>query len=183
VSQTPPFPRVWELRSTSEAQTQRLGEAIGRSCAGGEIILLDGPLGAGKTLLANGIAHGLGIAGPLISPTYVILRSYAGGAGTCTGGAGGRPITLHHLDFYRLGGDEDLASVGLEDCFGEDTVIVAEWPGQCPGAFEAFTLALRLEPVDAPTSRQIRTYGGTLLPAGSALGDLERLRSLMADGA
>jgi tRNA A37 threonylcarbamoyladenosine biosynthesis protein TsaE len=83
-----------------------------RSSAGGEIILLDGPLGAGKTLLANGIALGLGIAGPLVSPTYVILRplwrAAPGGMPTAACGAPSRSIIW---DFYRLGGDEDLASV------------------------------------------------------------------------
>ncbi|MCL5269756.1 MAG: tRNA (adenosine(37)-N6)-threonylcarbamoyltransferase complex ATPase subunit type 1 TsaE [bacterium] len=163
MSKPPPFPLLWEYRSASPAQTIRVGRAIGRACRGGEIILLDGPLGAGKTCLANGIARGLNIEGPLISPTYVILRTYASPRG----------LKLHHLDFYRLSGDDDLASVGLEDCFGEDAVILAEWPGQCPGAFEEFTLALRLEPLDE-TVRRIRAYAGTV-PSASPLTSLKGL--------
>ena len=160
----PDLPLLWEYLSPAEGRTLRLGRALGRACAGGEVILLDGPLGAGKTRLANGIAQGLGIQAPLVSPTYVILRSYANPDG----------LTLHHLDFYRLSSDEDLASVGLEDCFGEDTVILAEWPGQCPGAFEDFTLALRLE-ATGETTRRIRAYAGAALAPDSPLASLAAL--------
>ena len=143
----PPQP-LWELLSRDEEQTVDLGRRLGRACRGGEIFLLEGPLGAGKTCLAGGIAQGLGIDQPAVSPTYVILRSYAGA----------RDLTLHHLDFYRLRGDEDLETIGLEDCFGPDSVILVEWPGRCPRAFPECTLLLKFESLDENT-RRILAYG------------------------
>jgi tRNA threonylcarbamoyladenosine biosynthesis protein TsaE len=148
---------IWELETRREEETIELGRRLGEACHGGAVILLEGPLGAGKTCLAGGIAEGLGIAEPAVSPTYVILRSYAGSRG----------LTLHHLDFYRLGGDEDLETIGLEDCFGEDSVILAEWAGRCPGAFPEFTLWLEIELV-GETARRIRAYAGAL-PVGEGL--------------
>ena len=148
---------IWELESLREEETIELGRCLGEACQGGEVILLEGPLGAGKTCLAGGIAQGLGIDEPAVSPTYVILRSYGGPRG----------LTLHHLDFYRLGGDEDLETIGLEDCFGEDSVILAEWAGRCPRAFPEFTLRLEIE-LAGETARHIRAYAGNL-PRGEAL--------------
>lgn len=148
---------VMDWISPGEEATIELGRRLGRACQGGEIILLEGPLGAGKTCLAGGLAEGLGIGEPAASPTYVILRSYIGTRG----------LTLHHLDFYRLGGDEDLETIGLEDCFGEETVVLIEWPSRCPSVLERFTLRLDLEPV-SENERRFRVTRGTL-PAGEEL--------------
>jgi tRNA threonylcarbamoyladenosine biosynthesis protein TsaE len=142
---------ILEFLSRREEETVKLGRRLGKACQGGEVILLEGPLGAGKTCLAGGIAQGLEIAQPAVSPTYVILRSYASPRG----------LTLHHLDFYRLGGDEDLETIGLEDCFGEDRVILAEWPSRCPRAFPEFTLLLQLD-LAGETARRIQAFAGTL---------------------
>lgn len=140
-----------EFVSHHEEETLDLGRRLGRACQGGEVLLLEGPLGAGKTCLAGGIAEGLGIGQPAVSPTYVILRSYTGSRG----------LTLHHLDFYRLGGDEDLDTIGLEDCFGEESIILAEWPSRCPHAFPEFTLLLQIEAA-GEESRRMRVYRGNL---------------------
>jgi tRNA threonylcarbamoyladenosine biosynthesis protein TsaE len=108
-------------------------------------------LGAGKTCLTGGLAEGLGVREPAASPTFVLLRSHRGARG----------LTLHHLDFYRLAGDDDLETIGLEDCFGDDTVIAVEWPSRCPRAFERCTLALRLDPLEGD-ARRIRAWAGAL---------------------
>jgi tRNA threonylcarbamoyladenosine biosynthesis protein TsaE len=142
---------LWERLSRSDDESIELGRRLGRSCGGGEIILLEGPLGAGKTRLAGGIAQGLGIARPVTSPTYLILRSYDAPRG----------LTLHHVDFYRLSSQDELATVGLEDCLGERSVVVVEWPERCPHAFDAWTLALRIEIVDDAT-RRIGAFAGGL---------------------
>lgn len=149
--------KATEWVSPSEEATIRLGRRLGRACRGGEVILLEGPLGAGKTCLAGGLAEGLAIAEPAVSPTYVILRSYRGARG----------LTLHHLDFYRLGGDEDLETIGLEDCFGEDAVVLIEWPSRCPAVLDQFTLLLELEPV-GEAARRVRAVPGPLA-GGDAL--------------
>ena len=142
---------LWEFTSHGEEETVDLGRRLGRACRGGEVILLEGPLGAGKTCLAGGIAEGLGIDQPAVSPTFVIVRSYGGARG----------LTLHHMDFYRLGGDADLETIGLEDCFAETSVILAEWPSRCPHAFERFSLLLQIDVLDENT-RRLRAWGGGL---------------------
>jgi tRNA threonylcarbamoyladenosine biosynthesis protein TsaE len=147
-----------EWISPAEEATIELGRRLGRACRGGEVILLEGPLGAGKTCLAGGLAEGLEINEPAVSPTYVIMRSYTGERG----------LTLHHLDFYRLGGDEDLDTIGLEDCFGQDSVVLIEWPSRCPAAMREFTLLLELEPA-GETARRIRATLGPLATPESGL--------------
>lgn len=142
---------IWQFLSVSEAETVELGRRMGAACRGGEIILLDGPLGAGKTCLAGGLAAGMGIDEPAVSPTFVILRSYRGARG----------LTLHHFDFYRLGGEDDLDTVGWEDCLSDDAVVLVEWPERCPSLFERYTLALKLEVVD-DERRRITAWAGEM---------------------
>ncbi len=142
---------LWEVTTTHADQTEALGRCLGGECVGGELILLDGPLGAGKTCLAGGFARGLGIEQPTVSPTFMLMRSYHGSRG----------LTLHHLDFYRLGGPGDVATIGLEDCFSDRSVILVEWPGRCPEAFADFTLALRIE-ITGPDERRIQALPGGL---------------------
>jgi tRNA threonylcarbamoyladenosine biosynthesis protein TsaE len=142
---------LWEKTCAGEKQTKALGRRIGEACRGGEVVLAEGALGAGKTRLANGLAQGLGIDGPTASPTFVLLRSYLGRRG----------LRLHHLDFYRLSGAEDMETIGLEECFSDDAVVYIEWPERCPGAVEAWTLRLQLETLDE-TTRRVRAWAGEL---------------------
>ena len=140
---------LWQFVSRDESLTVELGRRIGAGCRGGELILLDGPLGAGKTRLAGGVAAGLGIEEPTPSPTFVIMRAYRGSRG----------LWLYHFDLYRLGGAEELETVGLEDCLAPDAVVLVEWPGRCPEALKDFTLALRLE-ITGETERRIGAWPG-----------------------
>jgi tRNA threonylcarbamoyladenosine biosynthesis protein TsaE len=140
-----------EIVCGDESRTRGFASMLAGHCRGGEIILLEGPLGAGKTCFAGGFAAGLGIAGPVPSPTFVLLRSYCGSRG----------LTLHHFDFYRLGGDDDLATLGLEDCLAPDAVVLAEWAGRCPHAFDEFTWRIELVPLDDENQRLLRITAGT----------------------
>lgn len=92
-----------------------LGERIGRVVRAGQVVLLVGDLGAGKTTLTQGIARGLGVADAVTSPTFVIARDHASGTG--------RP-DLQHVDAYRLHGVDDLADLDLADA---DRITVVEW--------------------------------------------------------
>jgi tRNA threonylcarbamoyladenosine biosynthesis protein TsaE len=137
-----------ELNSNSPEETAALADRIARACSGGELILLDGPMGAGKTCFASGFAAGLGIAEPAVSPTFVIMRAYDSP----------RALTLYHFDFYRLLGPGDLDSVGFEDCLRPDAIVLVEWPSRCAEALESPTLHIRIEPV-SDTARSIRITG------------------------
>ncbi len=122
--------RRWQ--SASEAETQALGADIARELAPDGVLLLSGDLGAGKTVLARGIAQGLGIApGEVQSPTFTLIREHQG--------SGGR---LVHVDLYRLA-PEEVPGLGLEEMLAGPGVKVVEWaerlPFPVPGA-----LALRL---------------------------------------
>jgi tRNA threonylcarbamoyladenosine biosynthesis protein TsaE len=102
--------------SRGEAETAELARAIGEGFRGGEVVLLTGELGAGKTAFVRGLAHGLG-ADPdeVASPTFVLLTSYPG------------RLTLHHADLYRLRGDGDERELGLEELPGATGVLAVEW--------------------------------------------------------
>lgn len=101
--------------------TEAFGAQLGRGLRAGDLVVLDGPLGAGKTVLVRGIAAGLGARGPVTSPTFVIAREHP---------AGSRGIPLVHVDAYRLGIAHDI--VGELDALDLDTdltdaVVVVEW--------------------------------------------------------
>ncbi len=111
-----PVPVPWQLVSSSQQHTDRLGQAIGRTLRGGETIALYGPLGAGKTALVRGIAQGLGAESATVSsPTFVMIHDYQG------------RLPLAHVDLYRVRSLCDLESTGLIDYFSGATVIVIEW--------------------------------------------------------
>lgn len=100
----------------SEKGTYRLGVKLGRKLVGGEIILLSGELGAGKTVFTKGIAKGLGIEENIVSPTFTLMNCYEG------------RLKLYHYDAYRLSGGEEAEERGLTEYFGtKDGVCVIEW--------------------------------------------------------
>lgn len=111
--------------SHSAAQTQRLGMRLGELLQGGELILLDGQLGTGKTTFAQGLAQGMGIDENINSPTFTLLKEYAGqsrpGDLRHTGSA------LYHFDLYRLDNPEEIVDLGFEDYFFSNGVCVVEW--------------------------------------------------------
>jgi tRNA threonylcarbamoyladenosine biosynthesis protein TsaE len=99
----------------SEAETSSLAEALAAGFRGGEVVLLSGDLGAGKTAFVKGLARGLGVdPREVVSPTFVLLTRYRG------------RLTLHHADLYRLAGGDD-AEIGLEELPGPDGVLAVEW--------------------------------------------------------
>lgn len=121
-----------QLRTSSEASTIRAGRELAAALRGGVIIALEGPLGAGKTCLARGIAIGLGVeARRVASPTFAILHEHeVEGVGEVR--------RLYHLDAYRLGGAEDLESIGWTEIVGDQTgVVLIEWASRIAEALPA----------------------------------------------
>jgi tRNA threonylcarbamoyladenosine biosynthesis protein TsaE len=104
-----------DLTTHSPEQTQALGEAIGGLALPGDVFLLVGELGAGKTCLTQGIAWGLGIDEYASSPTFVIMREHHG------------RLSLYHVDLYRLGDLAEIDDLGLDDYVYGGGVCVVEW--------------------------------------------------------
>ena len=106
---------ILELITKSPEQTQKLGVRIGELARPGDVFLLNGELGAGKTCLTQGIAWGLGIKEYALSPTFVIMRELYG------------RLTLYHIDLYRLDRIEESLDLGLDDYLYGKGVCVVEW--------------------------------------------------------
>ncbi len=115
--------------SHSAAQTQRLGMRLGELLRGGELILLNGQLGTGKTTFAQGLAQGMGISANINSPTFTLLKEYAGRIESQpgNGSAPQRSPALYHFDLYRLDNPEEIFDLGFEEYFTSDGVCVVEW--------------------------------------------------------
>jgi tRNA threonylcarbamoyladenosine biosynthesis protein TsaE len=113
---------VLEVDSADPAQTTAIGAVLGHWLRDGDVVLLHGDLGAGKTTLAKGIAAALRIDAIVSSPSFALVNEYEGGLLA--------PVTkLYHLDLYRLHGAEDLASIGFEEFLApSDGATLIEWP-------------------------------------------------------
>lgn len=127
-------------------QTALTGDLLGDLCTGGEVIRLEGVLGAGKTVLAQGIAKGLGVIEAVTSPTFTLLKEYRG------------RLVLNHFDFYRLEGDARTPELEFEDYQGEGAVCVIEWAEHAPAFLPEEHLHVELRPV-SPTKRAVVLIG------------------------
>ena len=138
------------MRSTSAEETRKLGERLAEELRPGDVILLEGPLGAGKSEFARGVARGLGVTEPVTSPSFTILNVYESGR-----------IPLYHFDWYRLEGPEELYEMGMEEHLGGDCAALVEWPGRAAEALPADFLMIEILP-DGEETRIIRTlrHGG-----------------------
>lgn len=125
-----------EVLLPAEADTEEFGRKVGELLRAGDLVLLAGPLGAGKTVLVRGIAAGMGVRGRVSSPTFVIAREHPAGA------AG---VPLVHVDAYRLRGDvEALDDLDLDTELTAAAVVV-EWGEGIAERLDAQHLLIRLE--------------------------------------
>ncbi len=114
----------------------RLGRSIGSVAQVGDVVLLAGDLGAGKTTLTRFIAAGLGVPAdyPVTSPTFALLHEYPG------------RLPLYHIDLYRLAGEEEIEDLGLVDVIYGEGLAVVEWPDRLgdltPASYLAITITL-----------------------------------------
>jgi tRNA threonylcarbamoyladenosine biosynthesis protein TsaE len=133
--------------SHSAAQTQRLGMRLGELLQGGELILLDGQLGTGKTTFTQGLAQGMGINENINSPTFTLLKEYAGQShpGISPGALPRRGPALYHFDLYRLDNPEEIVDLGFEDYFFSDGVCVVEWAEKAGSFWPAEHLNIRMK--------------------------------------
>lgn len=121
------------FKTSSPEATQQVGRIIGEQAQPGDIYLLTGPLGAGKTCLTQGIAWGLGVVGHPRSPTFVLITRYQG------------RLTLHHMDLYRISDPQEAWDLGLEEFLVGDGVCVIEWADQAEELFAEDALWINLD--------------------------------------
>lgn len=110
-----------------------MGAELASELSPGDVVLVSGEMGAGKTTLVRGAARALGVGGPVVSPTFTIGRRYAG------------RVPVSHVDLYRLDGLEDEDPALLADYLTPDAVAFVEWPEQAGGGLPTATLRVRLE--------------------------------------
>ncbi|MBC8427003.1 tRNA (adenosine(37)-N6)-threonylcarbamoyltransferase complex ATPase subunit type 1 TsaE [bacterium] len=141
--------------TAAPAETLALGRRAAERLAGGEVLLLWGPLGAGKTLFIKGLCGGLAVEEDVVSPTFTIANRYTG------------RLVVHHLDFYRLDTTDDLHDIGLDAVMDEvedgGAVLLAEWPAPLLPWLSA-RLEFLVVPGDEPDERVWRLRGMPGLP-------------------
>ena len=121
------------IETHSPEETQRVGRIIGKQAQPGDIYLLTGPLGAGKTCLTQGIGQGLGVTGHPRSPTFVLMTRYQG------------RLTLHHMDLYRVNDPLEAWDLGLDEYLYGEGVCVIEWADQAEEVFPEEALWIILD--------------------------------------
>jgi len=121
------------LALADEAQTEALGRRLGELLQAGDVVGLQGPLGAGKTRLAQAIAAALGVEEDVSSPTFVLMKRYRG------------RWPVYHLDAYRLRDGDEFAELGPEEFLGGENVAIIEWSDRVAAWLPEDRLELRLE--------------------------------------
>lgn len=133
---------IGEMRLAGVADTEALGERLAADLGPGDLVVLSGPLGAGKTVFVRGLARGLGVAGPVTSPTFVIAREHRPQPG-------GRGVPLVHVDAYRLGLTGADVAAQLDDLDLDtdlaDAVVAVEWGEGVAERLAASHLLVRLD--------------------------------------
>ena len=124
------------IESLREQDTYDLGKKLGESCKAGDIILLNGDLGVGKTIFTKGFGKGLGIEEPISSPTFTIMQIYEQGR-----------LPLYHFDVYRIADPEEMDEIGYEDYFFGEGVCLIEWASLIEELIPEHATEIRIEKV------------------------------------
>jgi tRNA threonylcarbamoyladenosine biosynthesis protein TsaE len=119
-------------RTFAADETGALAERVGALLRAGDVVVLTGELGAGKTVFAKGIARALGITEPVVSPTFTIVREYEA------------PVPLVHVDVYRLDHLQELHDLGFDDLVGGEAVTLVEWGDRVQALLPASRLDVQL---------------------------------------
>lgn len=137
-----------ELISESALYTQRLGRWLGELLQGGELLLLDGQLGAGKTTFTQGLAKGMNISAVVNSPTFTLLKEYRREPSGQVSTSAGDTQMLYHFDLYRLDDPEEMIDLGFEEYFYDSGVCVVEWADKATEFWPAERLYIHLSTLD-----------------------------------
>jgi len=142
-------PAQVSLVTRSARSTFELGLRLGESLQPGDVVALVGELGAGKTQLVRGACQGAGVPeADVASPSFAIVATYRG------------RIPIHHADFYRVTGEDDLYGTGFSDLVGGEGAVLVEWADRIPGALPADRLEIRLAHDERSPSRRRLTIRG-----------------------
>ena len=133
----------WQVTTSAAEETRALGERVGALAPVGTVLLLRGDLGAGKTVVAQGVARGLGVPGIVNSPTFVLVNEHLGGR-----------LPLLHADLYRLERLEEIAELVLDEVSAEGVLLV-EWPERSAEAIAEDALEVVIEPGEGPDERAL----------------------------
>jgi tRNA threonylcarbamoyladenosine biosynthesis protein TsaE len=138
---------AWEIVTQSPAETIAVGQALAGYLYDGDVVLLHGDLGAGKTTLAKGIAAALGVGDVVSSPSFSLVNEYDTGLAV--------PVSrLYHLDLYRLQDEDDLASIGFDDLVASTGgVVIVEWPERAATVLPERFLLIEIESVGSDDRR------------------------------
>jgi tRNA threonylcarbamoyladenosine biosynthesis protein TsaE len=129
-------------------QTERVGQRLGELLRQGDLVLLVGTFGAGKTHLVKGLARGLGSDDLVTSPSFVLVNEYRAGRAQ-------RGTRIYHVDLYRIAEEDELATIGLDELWSGDGVCLIEWPERAGAHIPADHLAVHIEHL-SETKRRIR---------------------------
>lgn len=133
---TPSPQGAYSAVTHSAAETQRLGERLAGLLQPGDVLLLRGDMGAGKSELTRGVARGLGVKGHVTSPTFTILQVYEDGR-----------MPLYHFDWYRLGSADELYELSMDEYLYGSGVSVVEWPDRAAEVIPPTHLEITLSPM------------------------------------
>ena len=146
-----PLSSAGELYTTSAEETKQFGRVLAAALRPGDLVALNGELGAGKTCLIQGIAEGLGVTDVVNSPTFVLLNLFAGRD------AAGGELTVYHFDLYRLASSDELEDIGAVEFFYDPQgVSLVEWAERLPESLPAARWEVRLEYGPTTADRTIR---------------------------
>ena len=139
---------VFEVGSVEE--TWELAKKLAAELKPGDIVCLEGDLGAGKTTFTQGLAAALGVPGRVTSPTFCIVQEHRGPstAGDCS-------RLLVHMDLYRLHGEDDVIAIGWEDYLAEGAILVIEWPERAGSLIPAEAKHIVFTHLDGEESRRV----------------------------
>ncbi|MEA5004234.1 MAG: tRNA (adenosine(37)-N6)-threonylcarbamoyltransferase complex ATPase subunit type 1 TsaE [Christensenella sp.] len=123
-----------EFLSDNEQMTKDFAKKLASRLVKGSFLAVYGDLGAGKTAFVKGLAQGIGVTEPVVSPTFTILRAYESGK-----------LPLYHFDVYRIGDEDELLEVGFDEYATGDGVCVCEWADLIPNALPKERLDVKIE--------------------------------------
>lgn len=140
--------KVYQFESASSAETIQVGRELAKLLRPPQFLVLRGNLGTGKTTLVKGIAQALDAADPdeVTSPTFTLIHEYEGTHN-------GKPVLLYHLDLYRIEGERQLETLGLDDISSPDSIVLVEWGEKFKSVLKRSNGEIRIEAAGGDTRR------------------------------